>query len=213
MGRLSYVCTLCSEHFTRKTSGERHNLNLHLGGAEIVPIVEYLFGRSTGKYMSSHPSWFKHRRGRVTSINNQLVDPTVADSSMGTSKANKISRVADDSVTHASKFISSNNKLLDPPLPRLQQPYPEFVHGRPNIEDHATLKNKFKGNYIFPEFLPPDTMLSLLELEKLTFSTSDYHDNPLKIVQYAINECARGDQKYLRNKISQLHLLWNMKSR
>jgi hypothetical protein len=59
MGRLTYVCATCSEHFTRKYSATRHNLTLHNGRGEIVRLLEYLAGRSSGQYMPSHPSWYR----------------------------------------------------------------------------------------------------------------------------------------------------------
>jgi hypothetical protein len=52
----AYVCTACSEHFTRKFSGQRHNFNIHSGRSEIVPYIEYMAGRSSGQYLTSHPS-------------------------------------------------------------------------------------------------------------------------------------------------------------
>ena len=40
MGRLNYVGTICSEHFTRKYSAKRHNITVHHNnGGEIVPLV------------------------------------------------------------------------------------------------------------------------------------------------------------------------------
>ena len=60
MGRLSYVCTTCSEHFTRKYSGKRHNQNLHNGTGQIVRLIDYLAGRSSGQYMPDNPFWHKH---------------------------------------------------------------------------------------------------------------------------------------------------------
>jgi hypothetical protein len=59
MGRPSYVCTVCSEHFTRKYSGKRHNQNLHNGAAEIVRLIDYLAGRSSGQYKPDNPFWYK----------------------------------------------------------------------------------------------------------------------------------------------------------
>jgi hypothetical protein len=64
MGRPSYVCAICSEHFTRKYSARRHNHNLHNGAAEIVRLIDYLAGRSSGQYTANNPFWFKR--------NNQL---------------------------------------------------------------------------------------------------------------------------------------------
>ena len=63
MGRLTYVCATCSEHFTRKYSAKRHNFNVHAGRSEIVPYIEYMAGRSSGRYLASHPSWYRKQKG------------------------------------------------------------------------------------------------------------------------------------------------------
>jgi hypothetical protein len=62
MGRPTYVCAICSEHFTRKHSAKRHNFNIHAGRSEIVPFIEYMAGRSSGRYLASHPSWYRNQR-------------------------------------------------------------------------------------------------------------------------------------------------------
>jgi hypothetical protein len=80
MSRPNYVCTVCSEHFTRRYSGKRHNLNIHSGRSEIVPFIEYMAGRSSGKYLASHPSWY--RKQRQLQVNRSYQSETVvADSS------------------------------------------------------------------------------------------------------------------------------------
>jgi hypothetical protein len=63
MSGASYVCTVCSQQFTRKYSGQRHNFNIHSGGSEIMPYIEYMAGRNSGRYLASHPSWFRKQRG------------------------------------------------------------------------------------------------------------------------------------------------------
>ena len=67
MGRLTYVCTECSEHFTRKYSAKRHNHNLHNSEAEIVRLPDYLVGRTSGQYMASHPFWYRRNLKSVES--------------------------------------------------------------------------------------------------------------------------------------------------
>ncbi len=62
MSRANYVCTVCSEHFTRKYSANRHNSKVHGGRSEIVSYIEYMVGRSAGKYLASHPSWHRKQR-------------------------------------------------------------------------------------------------------------------------------------------------------
>ncbi|MFY9796550.1 MAG: hypothetical protein WAJ93_12765, partial [Candidatus Nitrosopolaris sp.] len=59
MGRPSYVCATCSEHFTRKYSAKRHNQNIHNSMGEIVRLIDYLAGRSSGQYTPNNPFWFK----------------------------------------------------------------------------------------------------------------------------------------------------------
>jgi hypothetical protein len=81
MGRPTYVCATCSEHFTRKYSGQRHNFNIHAGRSEIVPFIEYMAGRSSGKYIASHPSWYRKQRQLQVNPNYQsnFETHTVAD--------------------------------------------------------------------------------------------------------------------------------------
>jgi hypothetical protein len=81
MGRPSYVCTVCSEHFTRKYSAKKHNLNIHADRSEIVPFIEYVAGRSSGKYVASHPSWYRKQTQLEVnrSYQSNFESPTVAD--------------------------------------------------------------------------------------------------------------------------------------
>jgi len=84
MGRLTYVCATCSEHFTRKYSATRHNLAIHNGRGEIVRLLEYLSGRSSGQYLPSHPSWYRRTQKWETptahNSNNKSGLPIFADS-------------------------------------------------------------------------------------------------------------------------------------
>ena len=57
-GKINYVCSTCSETFTRKASGLRHNLNLHFGTASVVRLIDYVIGRSSGQYLPSDPREF-----------------------------------------------------------------------------------------------------------------------------------------------------------
>jgi transposase-like protein len=81
MGRLTYVCATCEEHFTRKTSATRHNLTIHGNRGEIVSLLEYLVGRSSRRYHASHPFWYRRRRekgmhrfGHATAVADSIGD-------------------------------------------------------------------------------------------------------------------------------------------
>jgi hypothetical protein len=45
-----WVCTICGDGFTRRTSAIRHNGNLHSGYGLIVRPFEYLVGRQNGTF-------------------------------------------------------------------------------------------------------------------------------------------------------------------
>ena len=81
MSRANYVCTVCSEHFTRKYSGMRHNFNVHSGRSEIVPYIEYMVGRSSGRYLASHPSWYRKQKGSQWNSDYPSENRVIVDSS------------------------------------------------------------------------------------------------------------------------------------
>ena len=80
MGRATYVCTTCEEHFTRRYSATRHNLTIHNGRGEIVPLLEYLVGRSSGRYHASHPSWYRGSENRVHKFGHATTADSMAES-------------------------------------------------------------------------------------------------------------------------------------
>ena len=51
----NWACALCGETFTRRSSGNRHNLNLHSGVSMIVGFMNYVIGVLNGKYKSPDP--------------------------------------------------------------------------------------------------------------------------------------------------------------
>lgn len=75
------MCATCSQPFTRRTSATRHDNNKHRGQAEIVPLLEYLVGRGTGRYMPSKPlSYGHHQKWEAHNSNSGFGLATVADS-------------------------------------------------------------------------------------------------------------------------------------
>ena len=65
-----YVCITCGRGFTRRTSGNRHNLNLHSGMSKIVESSLYYIGISQGKYPTPDPSTaFKTRLSNHLNLN------------------------------------------------------------------------------------------------------------------------------------------------
>ena len=113
MGRPSYVCTVCSEHFTRRYSANRHNTNLHSGRSEIVPFIEYMAGRSSGKYIASHPSWYRKQRGvQVNRIyESNFEGPTIADTGRSFRPENFYLRFPNESSYSNAPTVQQLDKL------------------------------------------------------------------------------------------------------
>ena len=65
--RASYVCALCSQTFTRKLSGKRHNITLHSGTAPIVRFMDYIIGRIEGRYRPDDPLFYR-RRNKIMNL-------------------------------------------------------------------------------------------------------------------------------------------------
>jgi hypothetical protein len=61
----SYACVLCQQHFTRHYSARRHNSTVHNNTGQIVPIIEYMAGLSSGRYPPGDRTLQKRRWGRL----------------------------------------------------------------------------------------------------------------------------------------------------
>jgi hypothetical protein len=59
----------------------RHNFNIHSGRSEIVPYIEYMVGRSSGRYLASHPSWYRKQKGSQWDHNYTSENHVISDSS------------------------------------------------------------------------------------------------------------------------------------
>jgi hypothetical protein len=58
----SWVCSICGQGLTRKSTAVRHNNNLHSGGAVLVRPYEYIIGRLNGKFLQDDPSSYRHNK-------------------------------------------------------------------------------------------------------------------------------------------------------
>jgi hypothetical protein len=62
MANPNFVCTVCSQTFTRKWRGTVHNNNIHGGLAKVVRLIDYMIGRSNGEYLPGDPSIYRRKR-------------------------------------------------------------------------------------------------------------------------------------------------------
>src|SRR5687768_7894432 len=51
----NWACALCGETFTRRSSGNRHNLNLHSGVSMVVSFTDFVIGVIERRYKPPEP--------------------------------------------------------------------------------------------------------------------------------------------------------------
>jgi hypothetical protein len=159
MGRPSYVCATCSEHFTRKYSAKRHNQNIHNGAAEIVRLIDYLAGRSSGQYMPDNPFWYKHNNpyhnfgGTVADSVGNTFQPRYlpqqtpqGTSQYHTSPIHRSLPTMDDQSYETGLSPETKRKIDD--LTRLMDKYPQF-HNNPNGIIRWAINGAVKGDNKF----------------------------------------------------------------
>ena len=179
MGRPTYVCTTCSEHFTRKYSAKRHNITVHHnnGGGEIVPLVEYLVGRNSGKYEASRPSWY--RRAKEKRIHN-------------------FGHAADSMGGQYHHYPQYQQRAQSPsmPLPSLPPPASQGVSpSQPmnTTNDHGTPSQ--------------ETVLKIQEFKRLVYRHPIF-SNPDMVIQCVTHfSIINGDNTLLDEKLEQLRAL------
>ena len=119
--RANYVCTLCSQPFTRRPSGERHSLNLHSGMAPIVRLIDYIVGRIEGRYQPSNPLLFRrknkymHRKNNSTSMDNCKNEKTVNEVSSQFTVMPDKTKESSQSMTRGSFKFGHKQDLFDTP--------------------------------------------------------------------------------------------------
>lgn len=60
--KINFVCTVCSETFTRKFGARRHNDSTHAGTALFVRLIDYVIGRIEGRYQPSDPRLYRKKK-------------------------------------------------------------------------------------------------------------------------------------------------------
>ena len=185
MGRITYVCTTCSEHFTRKYSATRHNLTIHNSRGDIVRLLEYLVGTLSGQYLPSHPSWYRRNQKWETptahNSNNESGLAIFADSVGDTFRhGNGLQQVPQGNIYKNSHYSAS--------------PILQATH-KPFDQPYGTQSQ--------------ETSLKIKELKTLL----NKHDFPHaeRVLEWAVLS-GKADQNYINEKLAQLRKLDRLRS-
>ena len=126
MGRITWVCTTCAEHFTRGYSADRHNNNLHEGKGTVVRLLDYIVGSINGQFLPKDPLSYRTKKGKDnknnllfgsiqnSSNNNNLGSKVIADSMNGIlSHENIISKLPPKPQSKANSTYHHSNDKYD----------------------------------------------------------------------------------------------------
>jgi hypothetical protein len=190
MGRATYVCATCEEHFTRKYSAMRHNLTIHNGMGEIVTLLEYLVGRKSGRYRPSHPSLYRRRRGEKGIPNFGHAQTAVADSMGDTFRYRGLQQQGQ---YHHYPQYQQQAPSPSIPLPSLPPPSTQDISPSQSMKttnDQGTLSQ--------------ETVLKIQELKRLVYKYAQYHHNPDVVIKCVTHFSINGDNTLLDEKLEQL---------
>lgn len=103
LGRYTWVCAICGQGFTRKTSARRHNDNLHLEQANIVRPLDYVIGRVSGDFTTpADPILYRARRKKQTLFKRAEFTSIAHESTNPSDRGNISEKHIDDRVDVAS---------------------------------------------------------------------------------------------------------------
>jgi hypothetical protein len=153
MSKPLWVCIICGEDFTRKSSGKRHrdNRNIHNERPVIVRYIEYIIGRAKGEYPP--PITPPRLQGRKT---NKQLEPrpfAIAHDDNNTFNPTSIpdSRLDPVSRSNVPQSIMNDNYALGPV-------YPSDNHNNSNFDKNKNNFNRYvrQPSYPVPNLLKPE---------------------------------------------------------
>ena len=209
MGRLTYVCTTCSEHFTRKYSAKRHNITIHGNGGEIVTLVEYIVGRSSGRYKASHPFWYRRNGKRIHKFGRATVEDYVGDTFPYRSLQQQGQyQYHQQSLEEQERYHWQQHEQEQQQSPVPSIPPPAAIQDQPpGVLPYPTEYQSQSMNTTEDEqttTLSHETIQKIEELERLIYRYSRYHHFPAAVINCITYYCNNGDNTLLDEKLEQL---------
>lgn len=161
----AFVCATCSQDFTRRYSGNRHNLHIHSGKGLIIRFLDYIVGRVNGQYAAADPLLYRRNKGnkfRYSSSNVVNADHPPSSASCADSimenESHEMSpnhkatnRIKDSSNDFSSLDYTINlaRTALDVENLKSLQQLPERRFGEPCHSHYKALI----GNFVYSEFI------------------------------------------------------------
>ena len=198
-GWLTYLSATCEEHFSKRFSATRHDLIIHNNRGEIVPLLEYLVRRSTGRYQVSHARypWYRSRRNKRI----HGFGPTVTAVAVTDSVGDTFFRP----VGLQGQYHRQQQQALSPSIPpaaiQHSSSYPTDQMFQSEAMDTTDDEEKTTTT------ISHETRLKIEELKRLVYKYPQYHSNPGGVIACVIHFCNEGDNSILNDKLEQLRMI------
>ncbi|MGA9842219.1 MAG: hypothetical protein WBQ25_07880 [Nitrososphaeraceae archaeon] len=194
-----WVCTICGDGFTRRSTASRHSRNLHAGNSMIVRPFEYIVGRQDGRFPEPiDPLLFRKNNNKKTeNYNNNATYPVYSH----------------ETYNNSSKSYQNYNNFN---IYRMQTSYPQLDHSSPVVPQQSfhKLPHDDKQSSYSPK---PLEMMSKLEkhqeLERLVIRYYTPYDAQriLKVIHAQVFNL--GDESFLDGHLKLLLDIERTKSR
>ena len=179
MGRITWVCATCAQPFTRRTSATRHDNTKHNGLGEIVPLLEYVVGRGTGRYIpGNHLSYGRHQKWQTHLAHN-------SNSGFG------VATVAD----------SVRDRFMPGKRPQ------EAPRGNVYKHSHYSTTPMVGPAHTDHQLRAQENVLKIEELKRLVIKYQEYLQNPDGILKLAVQCSNKGDTRFLDERLAQLYTM------
>ena len=161
MSKVNYVCATCGQDFTRRYSANRHNNHFHFGNGIIVRFLEYIIGRTNGRFSPPQPANNNNLSTRIIRKwwhNNNSSSPFTGNNGLRGRNDGQFTIIPDqlgnalDSGTVAQPVNSNNNvskdisKIAAPPSYNINPPLqsPSSLFDKPANTKQSDILEEFQ---------------------------------------------------------------------
>lgn len=146
----SWVCSTCSQDFTRKHSAHRHNRVLHQGQGKILRILDYIVERIGSQYSPADPLTYRPKRKQYKQNLFARNDPFNADSFPFRSLAHHIpDSQSNESIAEYTKYKPDSSQRIPAQQSSNEPELNAFA------EHNDRLASKFRDQEIVSTLLSP----------------------------------------------------------
>jgi hypothetical protein len=210
MSKVNYVCTTCGQDFTRRYSANRHNNHFHFGNGIIVRFLEYIIGRTNGRFPPPLPANNNNLSTRIIRKwwhnNDNSSSPYNGNNGLRDRNNGRFTTIPDQlgnvfGCGTVGQSVESNNNVSKDISKRAAPPY----NINPPLESPSSLSDKpahTKQSNISEEF--QQRISKLAEIKTLLTSYLSHQDIYTLLTLFAVQSIISGNDHLLDQMLTQV---------